>query len=161
MHLDQFAGDIFSDLTIFRFIAKNYKVGLIRYVFADSSQLYNTELVQQKSGYNISLKCELHEVKKNEVNFNRVQWSFKQCGDMTSRRHCDNALEYEWKRLVCNPKRCNSTLNLLNLSDSNSGLYKCTIFPYKPNINTTINIKLVKIYQLRVKSGFIINISSS
>lgn len=127
-------------------------------LFSDSSHLYNTELVQQKSGFNISLKCGLRDSRKKEIDLNRVHWHFKQCGEMTSRRSCDNASEVKWKRLFCNVKYCNSTLKIMNLSDANSGLYKCTIYPYKPDANTTINIKLVKIYHLHVKSRYFTNI---
>lgn len=76
---------------------------------------------------------------------------------MTSRISCDNTQTEKWKKISCKLNHCrHNTLSLGNLTDENAGLYKCIMYPYKPNEDTTLNIMLVKVYQLHVKSKYFI-----
>lgn len=57
-----------------------------------------------------------------------------------------------WTKLSCNEKPCKATLVISNPTEADSGLYRCSIQPYRPNQETTLHIQFVKTYQLDVIS---------
>lgn len=117
----------------------------------------HTELIQQKAGNDIKLNCGnrglLRDTPINGMQFN---WYFKPCSDDSHQRSCHNIRKERWTHLQCDNNNCQSLLHLKNLTELNSGLYKCTIYPYKLNDVTTLDIQLVRTYQLDVKNSTVL-----
>ncbi|XP_055905185.1 fibroblast growth factor receptor-like 1 isoform X2 [Eupeodes corollae] len=86
----------------------------------------------------------------------QFNWYFKPCGDDSYQKSCHTARSETWSHLPCDKNYCQSLLHLKNLTDKNSGLYKCTIYPYKLDDVTTLDIQLVRTYQLDVKNSTVI-----
>lgn len=59
--------------------------------------------------------------------------------------------QIEWSILQCDGKPCTkSSLTIKNAREQDSGLYNCSIHPYRPDNETTLNIVVSRTYQLEV-----------
>uniref|UniRef100_A0A1I8PG76 receptor protein-tyrosine kinase n=1 Tax=Stomoxys calcitrans TaxID=35570 RepID=A0A1I8PG76_STOCA len=121
-------------------------------LFVDYAE--NTELIQQSSGYNITLQCGtkglIDESKDNNIKY---LWYFKQCiessGGSTNCYHNDVGDE-DWTQLPCEDNFCKSELQLKNVTEKYSGLYKCTVVPHVGT--SVVDVKLVRTFQLDIKN---------
>lgn len=117
----------------------------------------NTELIQEKIGNDIKLNCGITGLLSDQpINGMQFNWYFKPCGEHSHQQSCHVVHSIAWTHLACdenNKNNCQSVLHLKNLTDQNSGLYKCTIYPYKLDDVTTLDIQLVRTYQLDVKNS--------
>ncbi|BFF91393.1 cell adhesion molecule-related/down-regulated by oncogenes [Drosophila madeirensis] len=110
----------------------------------------NTELIQQRAGYDVKLQCNLKglldESKLADI---QIHWYFKQCSD-------NNCYQPEsaddWTALPCEPSLCRPELWLRNVTDRYSGLYKCRINPDVWDKAQSVDVQLVRTYQLDVKN---------
>ncbi|KAH8381302.1 hypothetical protein KR093_002348, partial [Drosophila rubida] len=111
----------------------------------------NTELIQQRAGYDVKLQCNLtglvDERKLAEI---KIQWFFKQCSD-------NNCYQLEsvddWTPLPCESSLCRPELWLRNVTERYSGLYKCSINPHVLDATQAVDVQLVRTYQLDVKNS--------
>lgn len=84
-----------------------------------------------------------------------VTWLFKSCGHGFNQSSCNKAIESQdsrgWQKLQCSPNNnnCSSSLVITNPTEKDSGLYRCSIYPFKP----TLEIQVVKTYFLDVRSN--------
>ncbi|XP_015038634.2 fibroblast growth factor receptor-like 1 [Drosophila pseudoobscura] len=111
----------------------------------------NTELIQQRAGYDVKLQCNLKglldESKLPDI---QIHWYFKQCSD-------NNCYQPEaaddWTALPCEPSLCRPELWLRNVTERYSGLYKCSINPHVWDEAQSVDVQLVRTYQLDVKNS--------
>ncbi|XP_030573460.1 fibroblast growth factor receptor 3 [Drosophila novamexicana] len=105
----------------------------------------NTELIQQRAGYDVRLQCNLTGlVDERRLPDIRIHWYFKQCSD-------NNCYQLEsgddWTALPCDSTLCRPELWLRNVTERYSGLYKCSINPQ------VWDVQLIRTYQLEVKNS--------
>ncbi|KAH8384127.1 hypothetical protein KR009_012202 [Drosophila setifemur] len=110
----------------------------------------NTELIQQRAGYDVKLQCNLKglmdESKLADV---KIHWYFKQCSD----NNCHKLESVDdWTALPCEPSLCRPELWLRNVTERYSGLYKCSINPHVLDESQSVDVQLVRTYQLDVKN---------
>ncbi|XP_068155780.1 fibroblast growth factor receptor 3 [Drosophila tropicalis] len=111
----------------------------------------NTELIQQRAGYDVKLQCDLRGlVDERKLADIKIHWYFKQCSD-------NNCYQLEtaedWTALPCEPSLCRPELWLRNVTERYSGLYKCTINPHIWDAGQAVDVQLVRTYQLDVKNS--------
>jgi len=58
----------------------------------------------------------------------------------------------DWTALPCESSLCRPELWLRNVTERYSGLYKCSINPHVLDSTQTVDVQLVRTYQLDVKS---------
>lgn len=80
-------------------------------------------------------------------------FKFQQCGENSggSANCYDSNNNDDWTQLPCEDNICRSELQLRNVTEKYSGLYKCTVVP---NIVTSLDIRLVRTFQLDIKSKY-------
>lgn len=85
---------------------------------------------------------------------------FKPCGERYNQISCRKlnsqnlvSASLSWTKIVCPANPCTATLLITNPIEDDSGLYRCSIQPYRPNNKTTLQIQVVKTYQLDVISN--------
>ncbi|XP_032596412.1 uncharacterized protein LOC6568632 isoform X2 [Drosophila grimshawi] len=110
----------------------------------------NTELIQQKAGYDVRLQCNLTGlVDERKLADIKIHWYFKQCSD-------NNCYQLEsgddWTALPCESTLCRAELWLRNVTERYSGLYKCSINPHVWDASQAVDVQLVRTYQLDVKT---------
>ncbi|XP_017058468.1 cell adhesion molecule-related/down-regulated by oncogenes [Drosophila ficusphila] len=110
----------------------------------------NTELIQQRAGYDVKLQCNLKGlVDESMLDDIKIHWYFKQC----SENNCHQLESVdEWTALPCEPSLCRPELWLRNVTERYSGLYKCSINPHIWDKAQTVDVQLVRTYQLDVKN---------
>ncbi|XP_055617999.1 fibroblast growth factor receptor-like 1 [Toxorhynchites rutilus septentrionalis] len=111
------------------------------------------KLTQSPAGSDVRLKCGIREYHADHMNSSEVRWYFKPCGEGTNRSSCHHreALDQApWQPVHCDGKRCRVTLSIRNASKSDSGLYRCSIYPYRTDNNTQFDIQLIRTFQLDV-----------
>ncbi|EDV91059.1 GH16312 [Drosophila grimshawi] len=111
----------------------------------------NTELIQQKAGYDVRLQCNLTGlVDERKLADIKIHWYFKQCSD-------NNCYQLEsgddWTALPCESTLCRAELWLRNVTERYSGLYKCSINPHVWDASQAVDVQLVRTYQLDVKNS--------
>lgn len=77
------------------------------------------------------------------------------CGEGINRTSCHNRDQLDhipWHPVDCEGKRCRVTLSIRNASEADSGLYRCSIHPYRTDNQTQLDIQLIRIFQLDVIS---------
>ncbi|XP_075162012.1 fibroblast growth factor receptor-like 1 [Haematobia irritans] len=114
----------------------------------------NTELIREHSGYNITLQCStnglIDETKDNNIKY---LWYFKQCDvESASTTNCyhNNDGSDDWTQLPCEDNFCKSELQLKNVTEKYSGLYKCTVVPNAGS--NLVDVKLVRTFHLDIKN---------
>ncbi|ALC47823.1 CG31431 [Drosophila busckii] len=111
----------------------------------------NTELIQQRSGYDVKLQCNLRGlVDEYRLKEFKVHWYFKQCSENNCYQQ-DNA--EDWTALPCESSLCGPELWLRNVTESYSGLYKCSINPHNLDATEAVDVQFVRTYQLDVKNS--------
>ncbi|XP_058464537.1 fibroblast growth factor receptor-like 1 [Malaya genurostris] len=118
--------------------------------YSDSEIL---KLTQSPAGSDARLRCGIKEYHADHMNSSEVQWYFKPCGEGTNRTSCHNRElldQIPWRPIDCENRRCRVTLFIKNTSESDSGLYRCSIHPYRTNNQTQFDIQLVRTFQLDV-----------
>ncbi|KAJ6637961.1 Fibroblast growth factor receptor-like 1, partial [Pseudolycoriella hygida] len=83
-------------------------------------------------------------------------WSFISCGHGFNQSSCDKAIESRdsrnWRKLQCSEENtCGASLLITNPTERDSGLYRCSIYPFKPSLE----IQVVKTYFLDVRNTII------
>lgn len=64
----------------------------------------------------------------------------------------------EWSVVRCDGKPCTkSALTIKNATEQDSGLYNCSVYPYRTDNVTTLNIVVKRTYQLEVIGEFDLN----
>lgn len=119
----------------------------------------NTELIQKRAGNDIKLNCGIKGLLSEEpISGMQFNWYFKACRYIAHPKSCyTQSIQPEhWRHLPCDKNYCQSFLYIKNLTEENSGFYKCTIYPYKLNDVTTLDIQLVRTYQLDVKNSTVL-----
>ncbi|XP_073819606.1 fibroblast growth factor receptor-like 1 [Musca autumnalis] len=112
----------------------------------------NAELIQEITGQNITLQCStnglMSESKDNEIKY---LWYFMQCGENSGgTANCYHSVnEDDWTQLPCEDNFCKPDLQLKNVTEKYSGLYKCTVIPHVGS--NIVDVKLVRIYQLDIR----------
>ncbi|KAH8406718.1 hypothetical protein KR222_007764, partial [Zaprionus bogoriensis] len=111
----------------------------------------NTELIQQRAGYDVKLQCNLTGlVDERKLADIKIHWYFKQCSD-------NNCYQFgsgdDWTALPCESSLCRPELWLRNVTERYSGLYKCSINPHVWDSAQTVDVQLVRTYQLDVKNS--------
>ncbi|KAH8251922.1 hypothetical protein KR038_011285 [Drosophila bunnanda] len=110
----------------------------------------NTELIQQRAGFDVKLQCNLKGlVDESMLADIKIHWYFKQCSDNNC--HQLGSAE-EWTALPCEPSLCRPELWLRNVTERYSGLYKCSINPHIWDRTQAVDVQLVRTYQLDVKN---------
>lgn len=103
----------------------------------------------------------LHKKHAEFMTTSELRWEFKPCSFGLNRTSCQQILNdenvNEWRAIDCDGKPCRVTLIIKNTTENDSGLYRCSISPYKTDAHTTSLIKIVTLYQLEVTSMFIFN----
>lgn len=116
----------------------------------------NTELIQQRVGLDLNLRCDLKGlVDDNKLENVEIHWSFKQCGDSSGKLNsCQGRYEDDWTELPCEGNFCKSDLILRNITEKYSGLYKCTVYPHERKSKSAhaLDIQLVRTYHLDVRN---------
>uniref|UniRef100_A0A182W1C7 receptor protein-tyrosine kinase n=1 Tax=Anopheles minimus TaxID=112268 RepID=A0A182W1C7_9DIPT len=111
------------------------------------------KLQQCSAGADTRLRCGIKEHHADHMNSSDVQWSFKPCGGGFQHMACSNRAildTLEWYPLECDNKPCRVTLTIQNVSETNAGLYRCTIHPYRTDNQTQLDIRLVRTFELVV-----------
>ncbi|XP_017874214.1 PREDICTED: uncharacterized protein LOC108621427 [Drosophila arizonae] len=111
----------------------------------------NTELIQQRAGYDVRLQCNLTGLlDERRLADIKIHWYFKQCSD-------NNCYQLEsgddWTALPCESTLCRAELWLRNVTERYSGLYKCSINPHVWDATQAVDVQLVRTYQLDVKNS--------
>ncbi|XP_055384927.1 fibroblast growth factor receptor-like 1 [Condylostylus longicornis] len=118
-------------------------------------QIFNAEkheIKQQQIGDNIKFKCELKIHNGDSITGTEIKWYFKPCEpDFDTKSCADYYSDTNWKTIQCSTTPCR-ILYLENLTESDTGIYKCTMFPYKLDEIRFLNIRLVKRFRLNVKN---------
>ncbi|EDW97916.2 fibroblast growth factor receptor 4 [Drosophila yakuba] len=110
----------------------------------------NTELIQQRAGFDVKLQCNLKGLVDESMLDNiKIHWYFKQCSENNC--HQLGSVE-EWTALPCEPSLCRPELWLRNVTERYSGLYKCSINPHIWDKAQAVDVQLVRTYQLDVKN---------
>uniref|UniRef100_A0A182JQK6 receptor protein-tyrosine kinase n=1 Tax=Anopheles christyi TaxID=43041 RepID=A0A182JQK6_9DIPT len=118
-----------------------------------SSDIEIPKLQQCSTGADTQLKCGIKEQHADHMNSSDVQWYFKACGGGFQQMACSNRAmldALDWQPLDCDNKPCRVTLTILNASDADAGLYRCTIHPYRTDNRTQLDIQLVRTFELVV-----------
>ncbi|EDV42556.1 uncharacterized protein Dana_GF18049, isoform E [Drosophila ananassae] len=110
----------------------------------------NTELIQQRAGFDVKLQCNLKGlVDDSKLADIKIHWYFKQC----SNNNCHKLESIDdWTALPCEPSLCRPELWLRNVTERYSGLYKCSINPHILDETQSVDVQLVRTYQLDVKN---------
>ncbi|KAH8236556.1 hypothetical protein KR026_005566 [Drosophila bipectinata] len=110
----------------------------------------NTELIQQRAGFDVKLQCNLKGlVDDSKLADIKIHWYFKQCSDNNC--HKLESID-DWTALPCEPSLCRPELWLRNVTERYSGLYKCSINPHILDKTQSVDVQLVRTYQLDVKN---------
>uniref|UniRef100_A0A1B0D893 Uncharacterized protein n=1 Tax=Phlebotomus papatasi TaxID=29031 RepID=A0A1B0D893_PHLPP len=72
------------------------------------------------------------------------------CGSFRNKTSCKSDSDKSWTRLECEGSPCQPTLVIRNPTEVNSGLYRCSMNPYRPDNRTVLGIHVVNTYQLDV-----------
>ncbi|XP_061387689.1 fibroblast growth factor receptor-like 1 [Musca vetustissima] len=113
----------------------------------------NTELIQDVPGQNITLQCGtnglINDGKDNGIKY---LWYFMQCGENSGGVvNCYHSVnDDDWTQLPCEDNFCKPDLQLKNVTEKYSGLYKCTVVPQVGS--SIVDIKLVRTYQLDIRN---------
>lgn len=111
-------------------------------------------------GHDVELDCDTTDESKSTIpSKSVVSWLFKPCGHGFNQSSCNKAIESQdakgWEKLPCSPNNnCSTSLVIINTTEKDSGLYRCSIYPFKP----TLEIQVVKTYFLDVRSNLKYNI---
>ncbi|EDS35999.1 conserved hypothetical protein [Culex quinquefasciatus] len=135
------------------------------------------KLTQCPAGSEARLRCGIKDYHTDHMNASDVQWFFKvylqaqspnnaicctnlfsllfsqPCGEGINRTSCHNRDQLDhipWHPVDCEGKRCRVTLSIRNASEADSGLYRCSIHPYRTDNQTQLDIQLIRIFQLDV-----------
>ncbi|XP_053698529.1 fibroblast growth factor receptor-like 1 [Sabethes cyaneus] len=111
------------------------------------------KLTQSPAGSDARLRCGIKDYHTDHMNSSEVQWYFKPCGEGVNRTSCNNRDQLEhipWRPIDCDGKRCRVTLFIKNASEADSGLYRCSIHPYRTDNQTQFDIQLIRTFQLDV-----------
>ncbi|KAL7729745.1 hypothetical protein ACLKA6_014613 [Drosophila palustris] len=131
------------------FLIGIYKTPITLGYFIDITE--NTELIQQRAGYDVKLQCNLtglvDERKLAEI---KIHWYFKQCSENNC--HQFDSVD-DWTAFPCESSLCRPELWLRNVTERYSGLYKCSINPHILDSAQTVDVQLVRTYQLDVKNS--------
>lgn len=113
----------------------------------------------------MSLNCAINGHQPHSIaylNQSTVYWDHKHCERVYAHQlACETASTRHrpWTRLRCGANdddaSCSATLLLARPSESSSGLYRCSVQPYRPDGQTTLQIQVVKTYQLDIISEYI------
>lgn len=132
----------------------------IAYTVSDYEEEYNLptsnsdspELIQHLAGHDIKLQCGFKENPVNALATLPVQWYYKPCGNNINQISCKNVSNIGWTQLRCDGGgSCKTTLYIPNATVNNSGLYKCTMYPYDSNDLKPLRIQFVRIYKLQIR----------
>ncbi|XP_052868946.1 fibroblast growth factor receptor-like 1 [Anopheles cruzii] len=111
------------------------------------------KLQQCPAGSETRLKCGIKEHHAEHMNASDVRWFFKPCGGGLQRTACDRTAmldDLHWRPFDCDNKPCRVTLAIQNVSEAHAGLYRCTIYPYRTDNHTQLDIQLVRTFELVV-----------
>ncbi|XP_065074747.1 fibroblast growth factor receptor-like 1 [Ochlerotatus camptorhynchus] len=111
------------------------------------------KLTQSPAGSDARLRCGIKEYHADHMNSSDVRWYFKPCGEGTNRTSCTNRDQLDqipWRPIDCEGRRCRVTLFIRNASEAESGLYRCSIHPYRTDNRTQFDIQLIRTFQLDV-----------
>ncbi|KXJ80330.1 hypothetical protein RP20_CCG024867 [Aedes albopictus] len=111
------------------------------------------KLTQSPAGSDARLRCGIKEYHADHMNSSDVRWYFKPCGEGTNRTSCTNRYQLDhipWRPIDCEGRRCRVTLFIRNASEADSGLYRCSIHPYRTDDRTQFDIQLTRTFQLDV-----------
>lgn len=111
---------------------------------------------QIQIGHDIELYCGTTDGKLGTPSQSPTSWHFKACGYGLNQSSCSKAIESRdsrsWQKLQCSTENnCGSSILIKNPTEKDSGLYRCSIYPFKPSLQ----IQVVKTYFLDVRSNFI------
>ncbi|XP_040155790.1 fibroblast growth factor receptor-like 1 [Anopheles arabiensis] len=118
-----------------------------------SSDTEIPKLQQCSTGADTQLKCGIKEQHADHMNSSDVRWYFKSCGGGFQQTACSNRAlldALDWQPLDCDNKPCRVTLTIQNASETDAGLYRCTIHPYRTDNRTQLDIQLVRTFELVV-----------
>ncbi|XP_055595111.1 fibroblast growth factor receptor-like 1 [Uranotaenia lowii] len=116
------------------------------------------KLTQIPAGSDAQLRCGIKDYHVDHMNASDVRWHFKPCGEGANHVSCHNREQLDqmtWRPLDCDGKRCRVTLTIRNASEANSGLYRCSIYPYRTDNATQFDIQFVRTFQLDVIKSFL------
>lgn len=110
---------------------------------------------QIQIGHDIELYCGTTDSKLGTPLQSPTSWHFKACGYGLNQSSCSKAIEStdsrNWQKLQCSTdNNCGSSILIKNPTENDSGLYRCSIYPFKPSLQ----IQVVKTYFLDVRSIF-------
>lgn len=116
------------------------------------------KLIQETAGRDVKLKCGIRNNHTEYLVTSNVQWYFKYCGVGFNKTACldDNELNpVSWKPLMCEGSPCKKlTLQVSNTTEKDSGLYRCSIQPYRPNDKTVFYIQVVRTFYLEIIGSY-------
>ncbi|GAB0097765.1 hypothetical protein DMENIID0001_134310 [Sergentomyia squamirostris] len=116
----------------------------------EPEQLKHIQLVQ---GSEVTLKCGIRNSHSDYMVSSEIEWFFKPCGNHHNKTFCKSDTEKSWMRLDCDGVPCQPTLVIRNPTEANSGLYRCSMNPYRPDNRTVLGIHVVNTYQLDIVSA--------
>lgn len=111
------------------------------------------KLTQCPAGSDARLRCGIKEYHADHMNSSDVRWYFKPCGEGANRTSCTNRDQLDhvpWRPIDCEGRRCRVTLFIRNTTEADSGLYRCSIHPYRTDDRTQFDIQLIRTFQLDV-----------
>lgn len=111
------------------------------------------KLTQCPAGSDARLRCGIKEYHADHMNSSDVRWYFKPCGEGNNRSSCtnrDHLDQVPWRPIDCDGRRCRVTLFIRNTTEADSGLYRCSIHPYRTDNQTQFDIQLIRTFQLDV-----------
>ncbi|XP_059612152.1 fibroblast growth factor receptor-like 1 [Phlebotomus argentipes] len=119
-------------------------------IHTEPEQLKHIQLVK---GSEVTLRCGIRNSHSDYMVSSEIEWYFKPCGNSRNRTSCKTDGEKTWTRLNCDGSPCQPTLVIKSPSEANSGLYRCSMNPYRPDNRTVLGIHVVNTYQLDVVSS--------
>uniref|UniRef100_A0A7G3AHM8 receptor protein-tyrosine kinase n=1 Tax=Lutzomyia longipalpis TaxID=7200 RepID=A0A7G3AHM8_LUTLO len=117
---------------------------------SEPDQLKHIQLVQ---GSEVTLRCGIRNEHSDYMVPSEIEWFFKACGNAPNKTSCKSESDKSWTRLSCDGAPCQPTLVIKNPTEANSGLYRCSMNPYRPDNRTVLGIHVVNTYQLDVMSA--------